>query len=210
MLVNTFGKKISASTVAKNSQFYIEVAKFVQAYNVVVNSPNEFLKEIGENEINLSNEKLSWESLSQILQKCDFGFAETPTNSDLLVYFNYAIEIGSISKNDKKMATVDDVADAQKNYYNFVDNATENAEKEFEKQHRITNIREKEVAEIDKKLNSFSTQKWIAFSLSILSVILFCLGVAGLFFSNPLVEIFGMIFPIAEKRYIGSVIMITL
>ena len=114
MLVNTFGKKISASLIVKNSEFYIEVAKFVQAYIVILNNPNEFLTEIGEQQINKEKEKLSWESLSKIMQKCDFGFSSVPTNSDLLVFYNYAIEMGSISKKDKRIASIDDIADAQK------------------------------------------------------------------------------------------------
>ena len=127
MLVNTFGKKISASLVVKNSEFYIEVAKFVQAYTVILNNPNDFLIEIGENSIDEKKDKITWDMLSRIMQKCDFGFSQIPTNSDLLVFYNYALEIGSISKKDKRVASVDDISDAQKIYYNFVDEAKEKA-----------------------------------------------------------------------------------
>ena len=210
MLVNTFGKKITASLVVKNSQFYIEVAKFVQAYTVILENPNEFLREIGEREIDDTKDKLSWNALSAIMQKCDFGFESIPTLSDLLVFYNYAIEMGSIAKDDMRIATVDEIADAQKNYYNFVDEATDRAEAEFLKQHRITKLREKEVMAIDKKLNSFSMQKWMAFSLMIVAVIFFCLGVAGLIFSNPLVERIGALIPIWSRQYVGSIILIAL
>lgn len=210
MLVNTFGKKISASLVVKNSEFYIEVAKFVQAYTVIISNPNDFLQEIGEPQINIDNDKLTWEMLSKIMQKCDFGFSQTPTNSDLLVYYNYALEMGSISKKVKRVATVDDIADAQKNYYNFVDDAKDRAENEYLKQHRISKIREKEVNAVKEKLIGFSFQKWIAFSFMIVAVVFFCLGVAGLFYSNALVEIIGSIIPVWEKQYIGSIILIVI
>ena len=183
MLVNTFGKKITASLVVKDSEFYIEVAKFVQAYTMILHKPNEFLSEIGEKTI-ADNEKLSWVMLSKIMQNCDFGFNVIPTNDDLLVYFNYAVEMGSISKTHKRLASVDDIADAQKNYYNFVDEATDRAQAEFLKQRRITKLREKEVKAVDNKLALFSFQKWVAFSFMIVAVIFFCLGVAGIFFSK--------------------------
>ena len=208
MLVNTFGKKITASLVVKNSAFYIEVAKFVQAYSIILKNPNDFLKEIGEPEINEQNEKLSWENLSKIMQTCNFGFVETPTNSDLLVFYNYAIEIGSIAKHDKRVATVDDIADAQKNYYNFVDEAKDRAEAEFLKQHRISKLREKEVVAVHNQLHAYTVQKWTAFSLAIAAVILFCLGAFGLFFTNPLVELIGCLIPVWERRYIGSIILL--
>ena len=208
MLVNTFGKKISASLVVKNSEFYIEVAKFVQAYTVILNNPNDFLIEIGENSIDEKKDKITWDMLSRIMQKCDFGFSQIPTNSDLLVFYNYALEIGSISKKDKRVASVDDISDAQKIYYNFVDEAKEKAESEYLKQHRIAKIREKEVNAIESKLSSLNFQKWFAFSLMIVTVIFFCLGVAGCFFSHPLVELIGSIIPIWNRQYIGSIILI--
>ena len=208
MLVNAFGKKISASLMTKNSQFYIEVAKFVQAYSLVLSNPNVFLGEIGEPSIDENNDKLSWNVLSKILQTCDFGFAKKPSNSDLLVYYNYAIEMGSIEQENKKLATVDEIADAQKNYYNFVDEAKDKAEAEFLKQHRITKLRENEVNEIKSKLKSYTFQKWIAFSLTIVAVILFCVGAIGLFFNNFIVETIGSIFPVNQKQYLGSIILI--
>jgi len=208
MLVNTFGKKISASLVAKDSQVYIEVAKFVKAYTTILANPNQFLKGIGEPEINEEIDKLTWQNLTNIMQSYDFGFAEKPSNNDLLVYFNYAIEMGSISKKDKTLASVDDIADAQKNYYNFIDDATAKADAEYQKQQRITKLREREVNEIKKKLKSFNFQRWVAFSLSIISVILFCLGITGFFLSYPLVEFIGMVLPFLERQYIGSIILV--
>jgi len=210
MLVNTFGKKLNASLMVKDSQFYIEVAKFVQAYVIILNNPNDFLSEISEPTINLQNEKISWQSLSKIMQKCNFGFSRVPTDSDLLVYYNYAIEMGSISRKDKRLATVDDIADAQKNYYNFVDEAKDRAEAEFLKQHRISKLREREVNSINNKLRSYNFQKWVAFSLTIVAIVLFCLGVAGLVFNNPLVEMIGSILPIFDRQYVGAIILIAL
>ncbi len=210
MLVNTFGKKISAALVVKNSQFYIEVAKFVQAYNLILSRPNDFLREIGESEINASVQKLSWKSLTTIMQKCDFGFAEVPAVSDLLVFYNYAIEMGSIDKNEKMFATVDDIADAQKNYYNFVDDATEKAKAEYLKNKRVFDLREKEAVEVDKKLSSLTTQKWMAIVLSIFAVAVFCVGVWGLVFGNFLVDAIGGLVPVWEKRYLGSAVVILL
>lgn len=208
MLVNTFGKKVSASFVAKDSQFYIEVAKFVKAYAAILQNPNQFLKGIGESEIDEEKDKLSWKDLTNIMQSYDFGFDEKPSNDDLIVYFNYAIEMGSISKQNKSLASVEDIADAQKNYYNFIDDATTKADAEYQKQQRITKLREKEVNEIKKKLKSFQFQRWVAFSLSIVSVILFCLGITGFFLSYPLVEFIGMVLPFLEKQYVGSTILI--
>ena len=40
------------------SEFYIEVAKFVQAYRTIVTNPNEFLTEIHAPTIDEKNEKL--------------------------------------------------------------------------------------------------------------------------------------------------------
>ena len=42
----------------------------------------------------------------------------------------------------------------------------------------------------------------------IVTVIFFCLGVAGCFFSHPLVELIGSIIPIWNRQYIGSIILI--
>lgn len=208
MLVNTFGKNLSASLVVKDSNFYIEVAKFVQAYTVILSNPNEFMQEIGEAENNQT--KMSWDNLKKIMQKCDFGFSQVPTDSDLLIFYNYAIEMGTIAREDKRLATVEDIADAQKNYYNFVDDAKDRAEAEFLKHHRIAKIREKEVLAVRKKLNLFSFQRWTAFSLMIVAVIFFCIGVAGLIFNNPLVDSVGGIIPFGSKQYVGAVIVILL
>ncbi len=205
MLVKTLGKKTTASSMAKGSQFYIDEAKFVQAYAVVLENPNEFLKEVGEPEL-VEKQTLSWRQLVLILQKCDFGFDRVVDESELLVMYNYAIEIGSISKKDKQIATVDDIADAQHNYYNFVDDATKKAEQEYDKQSKISHLRDKEVDEVNKKLTSFAVQRWVAFSVSIFAVILFCLGVAGFVFDNIFVETIGHLFPKGNSQIIGSTI----
>ena len=57
------------------------------------------------------------------------------------------------------------------------------------------------VKAIQSKLKRFSVQKWVAFSLMIVAVTMFCLGVAGLFFTNPLVESIGSIIPILILTY---------
>ena len=120
MLVeNVLGKR-KASTMLKSSEFYIEVAKFVQAYRTIVTNPNEFLTEIQAPTIDEKNQKLTWEQFVEIAQKCDLGFKAPPTREDLVAYYNYALEMGSINQNERKIATVDDVADAQKHYYNFI------------------------------------------------------------------------------------------
>ena len=46
MLIENVNGKRRASSMLKTSEFYIEVAKFVQAYRTIVTNPNEFLTEI--------------------------------------------------------------------------------------------------------------------------------------------------------------------
>ena len=48
MLFNNLTTERRASLIVKNSRFYIEIAKFVQAYTTIVKNPNEFLAEINE------------------------------------------------------------------------------------------------------------------------------------------------------------------
>lgn len=208
MLVNTFGKKLNASLVVKDSNFYIEVAKFVQAYTVILTNPNEFMQEIGEQKTKQT--KMSWDNLKKIMQTCDFGFAAPPTDSDLLIFYNYAIEMGSIARDDKRLASIEDIADAQKNYYNFIDDAKDRAESEFLKHHRIAKIREKEVLAVRKNLRLFSLQRWTAFSLMIVAVIFFCLGAAGFIIDYSLVDSVGGIIPFGSKQYTGAIIIVIL
>ena len=137
MLVkNVNGEAVGASMV-KNSEFYIELAKFVQAYTVIIGNPNEFLVEVGEPTINDRKDRLSWAQLVKIMSRCDFGFAVIPTEIELKVFYNYALEMGSLDSVNKRVASVSEVAEAQKHYYNFVDKAKDKAEVEYQKQHKV-------------------------------------------------------------------------
>ena len=49
MLVERSERPIMAGLIVKNSEFYIELAKFVQAYTTIINHPNLFLREININ-----------------------------------------------------------------------------------------------------------------------------------------------------------------
>ena len=72
MLVkNVNGEAVGASMV-RDSEFYIELAKFVQAYTLIINNPNEFLAEVGENSIDEKTGRVTWEQLVKIISKCDF------------------------------------------------------------------------------------------------------------------------------------------
>ena len=83
MLINNVnGERVGASFV-KNSDFYIEVAKFVQAYTTIVNNPNEFLKEVGLSFIDEKKDRLNWAQFVKIVQGCDLGFKEIPTETEL-------------------------------------------------------------------------------------------------------------------------------
>ena len=136
MLVkNVKGESVGASMV-RDSEFYIELAKFVQAYTLIINNPNEFLAEVGESSINEKTGRVTWPQLIKIINKCDFGFVSIPTDTELKVFYNYALEIGSLDSVKKKVASVSDVADAQKHYYNFVDDAKGRAEEAYQKQKR--------------------------------------------------------------------------
>ena len=110
MLVNNVDGEQKVSSMLKNSSFYIEVAKFVQAYTTIIKNPNEFLQMAKLQTLVSESDKLSWEQLVKIMQTCDLGFNKVPTAMELVVYYNYALEMGSIEKQEKRIATVEDVA----------------------------------------------------------------------------------------------------
>ena len=68
MLFNNLTTERRASLIVKNSRFYIEIAKFVQAYTTIVKNPNEFLAEINEPFIDAKKQHLSWDQLKKIMQ----------------------------------------------------------------------------------------------------------------------------------------------
>ena len=103
MLINNVSTERRASLIVKNSAFYIEIAKFVQAYTTIVKNPNEFLQEIGQQHIDKKTQHLNWDQLVEIMQKCDLGFTSVPSRTDLVVYYNYALEMGSVDSLDKKV-----------------------------------------------------------------------------------------------------------
>ena len=68
MLFNNLTEERRASLIVKNSRFYIELAKFVQAYTTIIKNPNEFLVEISEPEIDVKKQHLKWDQLVKIMQ----------------------------------------------------------------------------------------------------------------------------------------------
>lgn len=210
MLVNNVnGEKVAASMV-KDSKFYIEVAKFVQAYTTIVNNPNEFLSEVHLELIDEKKEFLTWVQFVTIMQNCDFGFKTVPTETELLVLYNYALEIGSLDSTEKRLATIDDVANAQKHYYNFVDEATDRAENEYLKYHKLTLSREREATNADNKLSVLKTSKIVSFILMMFAVVVFSFGVVGMLYENVVVDAIGGLIPVWERKYIGGIILIVL
>ena len=210
MLVNNVnGEKVAASMV-KDSKFYIEVAKFVQAYTTIVNNPNEFLSEVHLELIDEKKEFLNWVQFVTIMQNCDFGFKTVPTETELLVLYNYALEIGSLDSTEKRLATIDDVANAQKHYYNFVDEATDRAENEYLKYHKLTLSREREATNADNKLSALKTSKIVSFILMMFAVVVFSFGVVGMLYENVVVDAIGGLIPVWERKYIGGIILIVL
>lgn len=207
MLINNVnGERVGASFV-KNSDFYIEVAKFVQAYTTIVNNPNEFLKEVGLSFIDEKKDRLNWAQFVKIVQGCDLGFKEIPTETELKVYYNYALEIGSLDSTVKKLATVDDVADAQKHYYNFIDEATDKAQNEYMKHHKVALSREREVANADNQLTLQKVINVISLVFMMFGVGFSIFGLASFFWKNDVAVTIGSILPIWEKQYIGAIIL---
>lgn len=187
MLVYGVEGEKSAATMVKDSKTYIEIAKFVEAYTTIIQNPNEFLTEIGEESINPETDLLSWNQLVKILTTCDLGFEPVPTEKQLVSYYTYARQIGSISKEVKQLATVSDVAEAQKHYYNFVDEETEKVTTMYNKQHEIASNRAKEVEIIDNNLKKIKAKNAIFFSGMMVSVFFIMLGIASVLF-----DIFGL------------------
>lgn len=208
MLINNVNGTRCAGVMVKNSEFYIEIAKFVQAYTTIVAYPNEFLAEVKEPQIDEKNDKLNWAQLEKIMKNCDFGFKSIPTSEDILVWYNYALQIGSIDSKDVRIASVDDVADAQKNYYNFIDEAKDRAETEYLRQKRVTEMRNREVSEIDNKISSIKAGNYICFVFMMFFVAFACFGIVSLFVPNVVANAIGMIIPIWERHYIGGILII--
>lgn len=207
LISNVNGEMVGASMV-KNSSFYIEIAKFVQAYNTIIKNPNEFLREVGQPEIKEKEEKLDWNKFVLIMQKCDLGFEKKPTESDLVVYYNYALEIGSLDSVEKRVASVAEVADAQKHYYNFIDEATDRAKNEYLKQHRIAESRAREMNAVDSQLMKLASVKSIAFIMQMIGVMFLTFGVVSFFVGNAIVNAIGGVFGFWKAQYLGAIVLL--
>ena len=203
MLIVDVEGEVSAASMVKDSKVYIEIAKFVLAYNTIVDNPNVFLKEIGEQPIDSENESLTWEQFVKIINTCDLGFNPVPTENQLAMYYSYAIQIGSISKEKKAFATVSDVAEAQKKYYNFIDDTTEKIEAQYNKQHQIAENRSEEALDAQKNIDKKRLKTWGILCAMGFGVFLCGLGLAGLFFDIGIVKFFGF-----GNRYVGAGIFI--
>lgn len=210
MLFNNLTTERRASLIVKNSSFYIEIAKFVQAYTTIVKNPNEFLTEVNEPLIETKKEHLKWEQLKKIMQSCDFGFAYPPSEMDLLIYYNYALAMGSVTALDKKIASVDQVAEAQKHYYNFIDEEKTNAEEEYMKQKKIYEARQREMSYVDGKLAVSKAKNVFLAIMMFLSVVIGFVGVVSFFVDNAVASTIGKIIPVWKSNYIGGIIMIIL
>ena len=208
MLINNVSTERRASLIVKNSAFYIEIAKFVQAYTTIVKNPNEFLQEINQPHIDKKTQHLSWEQMVEIMQKCDLGFTQIPTRTDLIVYYNYALEMGSVDSLDKKIATVGEVAEAQKHYYNFVDDAKDRAEEAYQKQRRIVENRRREMGYVDGQLTKIKARNWVCAIMMFIAVAIGMIGATGFFIDNVIVSSVGKIIPVWQPRYVGAIIML--
>ena len=210
MLFNNLTTERRASLIVKNSSFYIEIAKFVQAYTTIVKNPNEFLTEINEPFIDPKKQTLKWEQLKKIMQVCDFGFAHSPSEMDLLIYYNYALSMGSVTALEKKIASVDQVAEAQKHYYNFIDEEKTNAEEEYLKQKKIYDARQREMSYVDGKLALGKTKNVFFAIMMFLSVVIGLVGIVSFFVDNAVASAIGKIIPVWKANYIGGIIMVVL
>ena len=208
MLVNNVDGEQKVSSMLKNSSFYIEVAKFVQAYTTIIKNPNEFLQMAKLQTLVSESDKLSWEQLVTIMQTCDLGFNKVPTAMELVVYYNYALEMGSIEKQEKRIATVEDVANAQKHYYNFIDEAKDRAEENYIRQKRISDRRDAEVKVVDDKLLGIKVMQGIAWVFMMFAVAIGCFGLISFFEDNLVVQALGGIVPVWEKQYVGAILLI--
>ena len=210
MLFNNLTTERRASLIVKNSKFYIEIAKFVQAYTTIVKNPNEFLTEVNEPVIDPKKQTLKWEQLKKIMQTCDFGFMYSPSEMDLLIYYNYAIAMGSVTALEKKIASVDQVAEAQKHYYNFIDEEKSNAEEEYMKQKKIYEARQREMSYVDGKIALGRTKNILIAIMMFLSVVIGVVGIVSFFVNNKIATTIGKIIPIWKAQYIGAIIMVVL
>ena len=210
MLFNNLTTERRASLIVKNSSFYIEIAKFVQAYTTIVKNPNEFLTEINEPLIQPKKEHLKWEQLKKIMQVCDFGFTHIPSEMDLLIYYNYALAMGSVTALEKKIASVDQVAEAQKHYYNFIDEEKTNAEEEYLKQKKIYEARQREMSYVDGKIAVSKAKNVFLAIMMFLSVVIGFVGIVSFFVDNALASTLGKIIPVWKANYMGGIIMVVL
>ena len=80
---------------------------------------------------------------------------------DLIVYYNYALEMGSVKSLEKKIASVNQVAEAQKHYYNFVDEEKSIAEEEYQKQKKIYDARQREMGYVDSQIVISKTKNYL-------------------------------------------------
>lgn len=208
MLFNNLTEERRASLIVKNSRFYIELAKFVQAYTTILKNPNEFLVLVGELEIDPKKQHLTWEQLVKIMQTCDLGFKKVPSRMDLIVYYNYALEMGSVKALEKKIASVDQVAEAQKHYYNFVDEEKTIAEEEYQKQKKIYDARQREMGYVDGKIAVSKAKNYLCVIAMFLSVIVGMVGIVGLLVDNVIVSTIGELIPFWKPQYIGGIILI--
>ncbi len=210
MLFNNLTTERRASLIVKNSRFYIEIAKFVQAYTTIVKNPNEFLAEINEPFIDAKKQHLKWDQLKKIMQVCDFGFEHSPSEMDLLIYYNYAIAMGSVTALEKRIASVDQVAEAQKHYYNFIDEEKTNAEEEYSKQKKIYEARQREMSYVDGKIAVGKAKNVVLAIMMFFSVVIGLVGMVSIFVDNKIASTLGKIIPVWKAQYIGSIIMILL
>ena len=183
--------EVSAASMVKDSKIYIEIAKFVQAYEAIVSDPNKFLVDIDERPIDTEKEVLTWDQFVDIATNCDLGFTPKPDAQMLAVYYSYAMQIGSISKEVKRIATVEDIAEAQKKYYNFIDDTTIKVENQYKKQHEIASRRAREAAHVEKNISNKKLKLVGVFAAMAFGVFLCGLGLAGMFFDIGFVKFFG-------------------
>ena len=207
MLINNVNGEPVGASMVRDSSFYIELAKFVQAYTIIIKNPNDFLTEVGEPSIDEKEGRVTWPQFVKIMQYCDFGYLTKPTDIELKVYYNYALQIGSLDSINQKIATVSEVAEAQKHYYNFVDKAKDRAENEYLKQHKVYLSRENEMRNADNELSKLKAGSIFAFTMMIFSAFVAIFGVASFFLDNIIATAVGKMIPVWQPKYIGAIIM---
>ncbi len=206
MLVKNVGGERAAALMVKDSKFYIDLAKFVQAYLMIVSNPNDFLKEVQEPEIDPANDHLTWAQFVKIMQTCDLGFEFLPDEKYLVVLYNYALEMGSIGHDVKRIASVEDVANAQKHFYNFIDDSTDKAEMELAKQQEILSNRDREAQRVDNELAKLKAKNITCLVFMVLGVLSFAFGLISLFVANVVANAIGG-FVSSYKNIVGGVIL---